>query len=61
MREEIKPCPFCGKQGIIQTRYDEMTGNPLLYFVQCSLGCQAKAGCSIESKNDAINIWNRRI
>lgn len=51
MREEIKPCPFCGRKGIIQTRYDEMTGKPLLYFVQCSLGCQAKAGCSIESKN----------
>ena len=61
MREELKPCPFCGRGAIIleQTFPWQKTKH---YFVKCYGG-----GCAVipatlgyASKQKAIAVWNRR-
>lgn len=49
---ELKPCPFCGSEGVICNRFEDV------YYVEC-LGCSAK----VESYNgleDAVAGWNTR-
>jgi ssDNA-binding Zn-finger/Zn-ribbon topoisomerase 1 len=52
---KIKPCPFCGKPGVIYKWHDN------LFAVICSnprCGCEAPNDS--KSENGAIRIWNRR-
>ena len=55
---ELKPCPFCGRNGItIMARfpfYNEMT----CYYALCSC-CGARSASHIEEQL-AIEAWNRR-
>lgn len=49
---ELKPCPFCGSEGVICNRFEDV------YYVEC-LSCSAK----VESYNgleDAVAGWNTR-
>lgn len=49
---ELKPCPFCGSEGVICNRFEDV------YYVEC-LCCSAK----VESYNgleDAVAGWNAR-
>lgn len=63
--EELKPCPFCGGEAIINTeRRHSGTAEKF-----CFIGCRT-SGCiaSIHSMNryyltpeEAVEAWNRRI
>ena len=49
---ELRPCPFCGSEGVICNRFEDV------HYVEC-LGCSAK----VESYNgleDAVAGWNTR-
>ena len=69
MPNELKPCPFCGKEKPIYTTCaEEACGedciecNKLTYSVVCSLrhdGCGASGGFYI-TKEEAAAAWNRR-
>lgn len=61
MNKELKPCPFCGSDGII--RETQLPHWKKKYKVECS-----NKDCLIamimyvnDTKNDAINMWNRRV
>ena len=53
---ELKPCPFCGKRGILKRK--EIFGRPY-YKVEC-LDCFA-ATFSEPTREEAIEAWNRRV
>ena len=60
MAEELKPCPFCGGQGVVDTqeRFPDGPDN-LAYFVSCiQCACQ---GPWMKSEGSAIKFWNMRI
>ena len=50
--QELKPCPFCGKNAVLQT---DPADNR---FVEC-LGCFVSTA-EEKSKSEAITAWNRR-
>ena len=60
---ELKPCPFCGADGLI-VKFDNTTKKycrKLPYKVKCS-----KCRCSLEhafyaTEEDAAAAWNRRV
>lgn len=59
--EELKPCPFCGGEALINTVsniYLEM------YSVSCSgekdSGCRCLTNQWEEAKEEAIKAWNTR-
>ena len=53
--EELKPCPFCGKEKeSLRQYYDDKYG----YTVAC-VYCGGKVASHISSKQ-AINVWNTR-
>lgn len=53
MNDELKPCPFCGGEAIIDGCDDT------LWIVVCK-ECNASIGYK-ETKEEAIEAWNRRI
>lgn len=53
MNDELKPCPFCGGEAIIDGCDDT------LWIVICK-ECNASIGYK-ETKEEAIEAWNRRI
>ena len=55
MTDELKPCPFCGGEGVEILDYRE---RGWLYAIEC-LDCNASTGPQRE-KLDAIDAWNRR-
>lgn len=69
---KLKPCPFCGKRvavagTISEIEYlDDDEGNSFEnshYMVCCSFnkgGCGSSTGVFWETKEDAINAWNRK-
>lgn len=53
MREiELKPCPFCGSEGVICNRFEDV------YYVEC-WDCTAKVE-SYNGAEDAVARWNVR-
>lgn len=64
-KEDIECCPFCGKTAVLRQRIrtsKEIEKNvPELFWVECfdSEGCGAETGC-FHSKEEALNVWNRR-
>ena len=59
MSDELKPCPFCGGEAMIeQTQHM----GEYLYRIGCSKpGCRGRInGNAYESKTEAIAAWNTR-
>lgn len=56
MIEEIKPCPFCGKDA-------ELTENEDYYwYVECTECCaRGEWFYGYKEKDKAIKAWNRRM
>ena len=54
MAEKLKPCPFCGKEPILE---EVKIANAKGYFVKCKCGTEQKL---YKSKINAIKKWNRR-
>lgn len=56
---ELKPCPFCGCNAILNTRMHYGTKQ---YHVVCdNYECNASSGWYVDNKELAIKRWNRRI
>ena len=59
--EELKPCPFCGKEPELRT----LSGNQSTYYYiecrnfDCLLYCYTKH--KYENYQQAIEAWNRRV
>ena len=51
-KEEIKPCPFCGAKGVIEST---KVG---YYWIRCKEYCCQMYG--EWDKSEAIRIWNKR-
>lgn len=49
---ELKPCPFCGADGI------KLTYDGKGYLIECS-GCKAETDV-YDTAYDAVVAWNRR-
>ena len=69
MREELKPCPFCG--GEAEVAEGTYTAWEEGYSVRCrhcalTFGASGRLGecyewsCSFKSEEEAIEAWNRR-
>ncbi len=59
--QELKPCPFCGKQPELQSCTDESLfshAQVMWWWVSCE--CEAETHHS-EIKPDAITAWNTRL
>ena len=52
---ELKPCPFCGGEAVINPVFDLH-----VYFVHCK-NCDCAIGRFYRDKCDAIEAWNRRV
>lgn len=60
MRNELKPCPFCGGEAIIHKRaYDNRGGLPHDFTVYCDK-CHASVRHYYPTEKEAIEAWNRR-
>lgn len=53
MRENLKPCPFCGSEEVI------MEDGYGLFYVRCA-DCGASASYC-ETDEEAISAWNERV
>jgi len=56
MKEQLKPCPFCGKNNLKITQDNAI--EPIFFFVICIL-CECE-GPSRDTKKDAATKWNNR-
>lgn len=57
--DNLKPCPFCGSEGVINHKKVLET-----WLVECSNGsCPASymIGYDYDTEEEAIAAWNRRI
>ena len=55
---ELKPCPFCGsnKVNVYEYKYHGLTDS---FGVKC-FNCKTESYQFFDSKNEAIEAWNRR-
>lgn len=56
--EELKPCPFCGKDAIMETFKAKFEKEPR-FRVRCS-SCTADLGWEFFKADDAKAAWNQR-
>lgn len=61
MNEELKPCPFCGGEAVMQKRVGA-TGRDgyKVYRIYCSKCGVIQCDMEYYSERDAISAWNRR-
>ena len=64
-KTELKPCPFCGGKAERKETY-KITGSGRLmpqYYIKCGNGrCGLYvATCNRDTKEEAVEIWNRRV
>lgn len=58
--EELKPCPFCGGEGVVKI---EEFGAELMFLPHCGnlgYGCWAMQENWYDTLDEAIEAWNRR-
>lgn len=53
--DELKPCPFCGKEPYIQSR--PTARKTKIYSVKCRCGAMHKF---VDRRYKAIDAWNNR-
>ena len=62
--ERLKPCPFCGEDGIIgYFPADERLNAKEAYYVGCSndnCGCEIDHAGGFRTLDQAIHVWNTR-
>lgn len=63
--EELKPCPFCGSQGLDYFGNSKVSPPAYLIFVKCN-SCNACSGVAAgkkekQAKLEAAKLWNRRV
>jgi Lar family restriction alleviation protein len=58
---KLKPCPFCGGKALVYTRVFHVPQPVDRWAVGCSSSedCTAEMG-NIDTKDGAIDMWNRR-
>lgn len=56
MATELKPCPFCGAEGLVPR--DEGDTHCGVWFLTCQV-CHAQGPCAITASR-AIDAWNNR-
>lgn len=60
VKEELKPCPFCGNMAEIETfEVKRLFRDVKAYFVKCKC-CKNRTEINLDIK-DSINAWNRRV
>jgi len=61
MKEELKTCPFCGKEGKIIDYLG--AAKKRKWFVKCAnLNCKVKPEtCHLYGKEASIDAWNKRV
>lgn len=58
MANELKPCPFCGREAELITRKQCLAD---AYSVRCTnKGCRGHTQRLVRVKHKAIEAWNRR-
>lgn len=58
MKEELKPCPFCGGKDLEKEVIDGIEG--MIYRVSCHLCANTMPMTVDTSMEEAIRIWNTR-
>lgn len=58
LNDDLEPCPFCGGQARIDQTVNG--GTRKLYCIECTK-CYAKSPASLDSPQDSINAWNKRV
>ena len=60
MNEKLKPCPFCGGEAMVANATREyLSGKTEERFAINCISCGANGGDK-KTKEEAIEIWNRR-
>lgn len=54
-KEELLPCPFCGRTPVMADNVETMRS--LSYFVRCACGARFASALSMSA---AAEMWNRR-
>ena len=65
LKEEVKPCPFCGSTKIsgYETKEEDLSRLLIMFSLCCD---NFQGGCGIRTAyyctaQDAINAWNKRV
>lgn len=58
MRNELKPCPFCGTNHIRLGGGENINGNPFWYICCNECGCSQWGG---KNKEEVVKNWNTRV
>lgn len=58
--EELKRCPFCGGEAVLEDMGEPSVFDEGQYFVRCKKCC-AEQGGLWKTKRTAIKRWNRRV
>lgn len=54
-KEELRPCPFCGRTPVMANNMESMRS--LTFYVKCACGARF---ASTLSESAAADMWNRR-
>jgi Lar family restriction alleviation protein len=60
-KEELKPCPFCGKEGLLIRECNIPGEEWVQYYVMCDFVKCGTYQCKYFTREDAIKGWNKRI
>ena len=64
MNEELKPCPFCGKEAFIFERACGDSLNDIFFEIGCkTYECIMEEGSDFicDTKEESIEAWNKRV
>lgn len=62
MNEELRPCPYCGGEGIVGCSYTDIFDRYCDWFVECGQ-CGAtniNPNRGYDSREEAVKAWNTR-